>query len=63
MEKTEHNRRVDMLLCNMFAKGKIPHAFALVSEEYIDAAKNIAASIFVKRDAFRPAAYAGIAKR
>ena len=43
-----------MLLCNMFAKGKIPHAFALVSEGYIDAAKNIAASILCEKRCFPP---------
>ncbi len=52
MEKTEHNRRVEVLLGKMFAEGKIPHAFALVSEEYIDAAKNIAASIICEKRCF-----------
>lgn len=54
MVMTEHNKRVEALLSKMFAEGKVPHAFALVSDEYIDAAKNIAASIICEKRCYPP---------
>lgn len=54
MENNGYNENISRLLGRMFAEKKVPHGLCLVSDEYTDAARRVAASVICENGTFPP---------
>ncbi len=54
MFQSKYNNGVTQLLSRMFAAKKVAHAVALITDDYIDAARSLAASIICEKGQFPP---------
>jgi len=52
MDSNGYNENISRLLGKMFAEKKVPHGLCLVSDEYADAARKVAASVICENGTF-----------